>query len=344
MNVPVVLYIIRQLLCLAFAHTAQLPEQAFVNVRARRHANTFKPGITITACALHHDICAVHSSCHCGTPPTPTAHQLYMHTSIESIYAHANPNAAPSIQLTHSLAILQSSTSTCSKTTQQLISPPVILPPAAYPSPSQGVEAASNRLVFQCAGLIANASAAEIAATQAVIEQATAAAVGRRQPPQTPAAAPQAFPPTLVGGTPDPTGLSAADAFSLHSRPGARLKLVLDFDGNTLVGGVWNQAKGLQQIVTPAYDKGGWGAGCSAAALQCKRHALAHQRLLIVCISMQASHCCWATNTACRTCASRVAAAAAMLFRAFLCRRQPKLIQCRRDCRHSGHMARSGRR
>uniref|UniRef100_A0A383WDE7 Peptidase C-terminal archaeal/bacterial domain-containing protein n=1 Tax=Tetradesmus obliquus TaxID=3088 RepID=A0A383WDE7_TETOB len=120
-----------------------------------------------------------------------------------------------------------------------------------------GVEAASNRLVFQCAGLIANASAAEIAAMQAVIEQATAAAVGRRQPPQTPAAAPQAFPPTLVGGTPDPTGLSAADAFSLHSRPGARLKLVLDFDGNTLVGGVWNQAKGLQQIVTPAYDKDG---------------------------------------------------------------------------------------
>jgi hypothetical protein len=125
-------------------------------------------------------------------------------------------------------------------------------------SPLQGIEAASNRLVFQCSGLIANATAEELAATEAVANQVTAAVAGRR--PQLPIPSlgqPQAFPAALVAGTPDPSGLTAAEAFSLSSRPGSKFKLVLDFDGNTLVCGTWNEAKGLKEIVTPPYDKGG---------------------------------------------------------------------------------------
>lgn len=49
--------------------------------------------------------------------------------------------------------------------------------------------------------------------------------------------------------------ISQAEAFTLHSRPGALRKLFLDFDGHTTVGAQWNyQYTANAPIVTPAYD------------------------------------------------------------------------------------------
>lgn len=48
-------------------------------------------------------------------------------------------------------------------------------------------------------------------------------------------------------------GLTQAEVFSLSSRPGAKKKLVLDFDGHTTTGTDWNH-KGLETIVSPPWD------------------------------------------------------------------------------------------
>jgi len=50
------------------------------------------------------------------------------------------------------------------------------------------------------------------------------------------------------------TPISQAQAFSLHSRPNAVLKIFLDFDGHITTNSAWNSWKGISQIVTPAYD------------------------------------------------------------------------------------------
>lgn len=46
-------------------------------------------------------------------------------------------------------------------------------------------------------------------------------------------------------------------AFSLHSRPNATRKIFLDFDGHTTTGTAWNSWKGIDPIVSPAYDEDG---------------------------------------------------------------------------------------
>jgi hypothetical protein len=45
------------------------------------------------------------------------------------------------------------------------------------------------------------------------------------------------------------------EAFRLSSRPGAKFKIVLDFDGNVCQGTQWNKVKGIDKITTKAYDK-----------------------------------------------------------------------------------------
>jgi hypothetical protein len=52
--------------------------------------------------------------------------------------------------------------------------------------------------------------------------------------------------------TPDGS-ITFAQAFSLHSRPSATRKIVLDFDGYNTTGRAWNSGRAAS-IVTPAYD------------------------------------------------------------------------------------------
>jgi hypothetical protein len=49
--------------------------------------------------------------------------------------------------------------------------------------------------------------------------------------------------------------ISKGEAFSLHSRPSAKRKIVLDFDGHTTTGTAWNTAMMKPTIVSKAYDK-----------------------------------------------------------------------------------------
>jgi hypothetical protein len=51
--------------------------------------------------------------------------------------------------------------------------------------------------------------------------------------------------------------LTTEQVFSLSSRPGAKNKLVLNFDGYLLEGSVWNDVKRMDSIESPPYDKDG---------------------------------------------------------------------------------------
>uniref|UniRef100_A0A383V9Q0 Peptidase C-terminal archaeal/bacterial domain-containing protein n=1 Tax=Tetradesmus obliquus TaxID=3088 RepID=A0A383V9Q0_TETOB len=124
-----------------------------------------------------------------------------------------------------------------------------------------GVEPATHNLIYSCGCLVAQATEQQQAAARAAADGVAAAAAQQhahshgwqqqqRRAQNTPAAA-------LMPGVPDPTGLTAAEVFSLSSRPQSKYKLVLDFDGNTLIGGAWNSVKKTDKIVTPPYDKDG---------------------------------------------------------------------------------------
>lgn len=56
-----------------------------------------------------------------------------------------------------------------------------------------------------------------------------------------------------------------AETFSLHSKPGASLTILLDFDGATVSGTAWNEANGVLPGAHPAWDPAGDGAAFSAA-------------------------------------------------------------------------------
>jgi uncharacterized repeat protein (TIGR01451 family) len=58
------------------------------------------------------------------------------------------------------------------------------------------------------------------------------------------------------------TGIPAANTFLLHSDPGAKQVIYLDFNGNVTTGSGWNSAS-QPQIVTPAFDSDGNAASFS---------------------------------------------------------------------------------
>lgn len=101
----------------------------------------------------------------------------------------------------------------------------------------QGVDAVNTALLYQCKGLTANVSAAELAAGN-------------------------------IPSAGDPVQLTSAQAFSLSSRPGAVKRMFLDFDGHTTTGTNWNSLVGRDSIVTPPYDKDGSPSTWSADELR----------------------------------------------------------------------------
>jgi hypothetical protein len=142
---------------------------------------------------------------------------------------------------------------------------------------AQGVDSATNSLVYSCGCLSATATAAQQAAARvAADEVATATVQQRRQADLTAVLAP---------GVADPAGLTSADVFNLHSKPDSKYKLVLDFNGNVLNGSVWNELKKLDKIVTPPYDKGGrWdGLCCFEFCLLAVERTLASLHTLVLC-------------------------------------------------------------
>lgn len=101
-----------------------------------------------------------------------------------------------------------------------------------------------GRLLFQCNGLVMNATAAQTNYTAAGIAAGSSPSTG------------------------DPVSLTVAQAFSLSSRPGAVKKILLDFDGQTTydpTGNYWMAITNGNSIVTPPYDTDGdpssWSAG-----------------------------------------------------------------------------------
>lgn len=106
--------------------------------------------------------------------------------------------------------------------------PPLLLPPP------QAIDAVNQALLFTCEGLTADAST-EITSGVA---------------------------PTLLDSS-----VSAAQAFSLSSRPSATRKIYLDFDGHITEGTDWNNNKAISSIVTPAFDKDGNPSSWSADEL-----------------------------------------------------------------------------
>ena len=48
--------------------------------------------------------------------------------------------------------------------------------------------------------------------------------------------------------------LSDSDTFTLHSRPGAKRTIYLDFDGHSATGTSWNTSYGIPSIVSPAFS------------------------------------------------------------------------------------------
>jgi PKD repeat protein len=45
--------------------------------------------------------------------------------------------------------------------------------------------------------------------------------------------------------------------FALHSRPGSKRKIYLDFNGHTTTGAAWNTSYGMASIISPAFDTDG---------------------------------------------------------------------------------------
>lgn len=65
------------------------------------------------------------------------------------------------------------------------------------------------------------------------------------------------------------TPATLADTFQLHSAPGARHTIFLDFDGHVTSGTIWNtNYNSSQDIVTPAFDFDGDATSFSSAELQ----------------------------------------------------------------------------
>jgi PKD repeat protein len=58
------------------------------------------------------------------------------------------------------------------------------------------------------------------------------------------------------------------DTFTLHSLPGAKHTIYLDFDGHTTVGTTWNSAYGVLEIVSPPYDIDGDPSSFSATEIE----------------------------------------------------------------------------
>jgi hypothetical protein len=132
-------------------------------------------------------------------------------------------------------------------------------------------------LLCQCSRLAATAtpqqqaaarvSADEVAAAVAAAQQhalhgahAAAAAAQGQQQQQSGAA-------LLAPGRPDPIVISADQALNLSSRPTAKHKLLLDFDGYVLEGSVWNTITKRDKIVSAGYDKDGDPSSFSAEEL-----------------------------------------------------------------------------
>jgi hypothetical protein len=117
------------------------------------------------------------------------------------------------------------------------------------------VDPTSNRLISRCSGLSITATPEQQAAARAVADDMAAAVaalrgsagLGQQQD------APQAAAASLNL----PSSISVTEAFRLSSRPGAKFKIVLDFDGNVCQGTQWNKVKGIDKIVTTPYDKDG---------------------------------------------------------------------------------------
>lgn len=59
---------------------------------------------------------------------------------------------------------------------------------------------------------------------------------------------------SLQPSKPD-AAISLTQAFSLHSRPNATRKIMLDFDGSVTQNSAWNIRNGQTTIKTPPYDK-----------------------------------------------------------------------------------------
>ncbi|QYF94574.1 PKD domain-containing protein [Massilia sp. PAMC28688] len=59
----------------------------------------------------------------------------------------------------------------------------------------------------------------------------------------------------------------ADQTFKLHSRPGSKRKIYLDFNGHTTTGSAWNSSYGLTTITSPAFDLDGLPGTYSAAEL-----------------------------------------------------------------------------
>ena len=62
--------------------------------------------------------------------------------------------------------------------------------------------------------------------------------------------------PVLQPSMPD-VAITVAQAFSLHSRPNATRKILLDFDGHVTTGTAWNAQSRKATITTPPYNKVG---------------------------------------------------------------------------------------
>jgi hypothetical protein len=139
----------------------------------------------------------------------------------------------------------------------------------------QGVETSSGQLLCQCSRLAAKATpqqqaaarasaddvAAAVAAQQHALHGAHTAAAAAQGQEQLPGAA------LLAPGKPDPLVITAEQALNLSSRPTAKHKLLLDFDGYVLDGSVWNTITKRDKIVSAGYDKDGDPSSFSAEEL-----------------------------------------------------------------------------
>jgi hypothetical protein len=136
----------------------------------------------------------------------------------------------------------------------------LLLPLPLLAAVLQYVEAKSNKLISRCSRLAVSATPEQQAAARAVADDMAAAVAALRhtagldqQQQQGPLAA------TATGslGFEVPTSISNAEAFRLSSRPGAKFKIVLDFDGYSMTNTQWNVVQGVSRIVTQPYDKDG---------------------------------------------------------------------------------------
>jgi PKD repeat protein len=58
-----------------------------------------------------------------------------------------------------------------------------------------------------------------------------------------------------------------AETFLLHSRPGSKRKIYLDFNGHTTSGTAWNSSRGVSSIISPPFDSDGYPGTFNTAEL-----------------------------------------------------------------------------